>query len=836
MLIFRCFFSPRYRASQTVMTVATSPSTSPHYDHIATQPPETILFSAKSSGSDNVASNQDEAITSNEPGHPNNQHPLPELRSRALVDSLLEEADSRALLEMLAEVTCREGDASQAGGVHTTVSQMLGWDLAKTGEPEDEVVYGWQRSSGLVVRKTGVAARSVGAGIKRKVGLRSTVSSSSLDMGAGPSGAYSSSAPPGGVVRCISEDYVPGAHSHRRAAWKSNVEPGTYRYIVNNGIYRSTKFASLGGDWVTAKRSRGGAGAAAASVSSSTDPQSQTNSHQYRASISNSSSGPRNSDVRHKQSIIKRDLNRYTFLNNSIDVSSFAHKRLNFEHSTIKEGDQSFGLSPSPANLKTNKKESSSHADTCSNLKQTDKSGSNPQQQQRLHQQQNQLQPPLPPWSSSSSCYSRPDTRDPQLVKSASDLFVENFSSKIDALEKEDPTAGTPDCLPRPGTNPAVAMNSLQSSSAAATSRRACHKTAQHHLYPHDTVGNQLPPTSSSSAVSNKSSVLLQEDDIARDVFTVRPAVGIRAADQMPLNPLEKLTPQMQKKAQKGKSSNSTLCYSQEGCSEGRSDVTSSLSRENPASGVGPKNRSNNSTPLGGDVSPPHLSTSFMTAMNAFSQIHHHYHLAYDNRRTKGDGNGQYSKSSPPTFRSTRSNGSSEKGGKSSHRNVFYSSGSSNKYPQNQTPSDVDSLSSVKNALTMTNSDIEKMRMNHLAVRDYNRYISTRPKPQVTSLAAGKPPTGNKRTSGSSASRPPVLGTAKTLGLRPFNTTSAPMANKSAQPAGDDLSGVQSDSEAESFLTGTSLMAPRGARERGMSLPEISGKRLSVTTSSQRML
>ncbi|KAK3803315.1 hypothetical protein RRG08_021513 [Elysia crispata] len=821
------------------MTVATSPSTSPNFNHVVIQQSPSILSTTKKSDGEEVDISNDNAI-SNHHEHLCNQHPLTELRSRQLVDTLLEEAERREVLEMVVAATCGVVDAGHASLKPTTDNHLLSRELVRTGEPQDEAVYGWQRSSGLVVRKTGGAARSTGTigvgGVKRRVGLRSTVSSSSLDVVGKPGGAHTSSASHGGVVRCVSEDYVPGAHSHRRAAWKSNVEPGTYRYIVNNGIYRSTKFASLGGDWVTAKRSRGGAGAAAASISSSTDSNSQNHSQQYRVSISSSSSGPRNSEVRHKQNMIKRDLNRYPFLNNSVDAA--ANKRLQFEHSTIKEGDPSFGLTPSPACNKFCKKDSPTHAEKCSYQQQPDKTES------KHNQQQQHLQPPLPPWSSSSSCYSRPDTRDPQLVKSASDLFVENFSSKIDALEKEDPTAGTPDCLPRPGTNPLVAMNSLQSNSpAAAPSRRAGHKMVQHHLYPYDVVGNQPPPTSSSSSVSNKSSALLLEDDISRDVFTVRPAVGIRAADQMPLKPLEKLTPQMQKKAQKGKCSHNTTSQSQEESVEGRSEVTSSSSRDYPVSGACANNRSNRSSPLGGDVSPPHLSTSFMTAMNAFSQIHHHYHLAYDNRSKNVQSNLQHSKSGPPTFRSTQSNGSSEKGGKSSHMIGLYNGSYVTKYQHNQTSSDVDSLSSVKNALTMTNSDIEKMRMNHLAVRDYNRYISTRPKPQVTGLSAGKPPTGNKRGMGSSASTQPVLGNSKTLGLRPFNTTSAPLANKQTQPGGrmtlpgsDEVSGVQSDSDTESLLTGTSLMAPRGARERGMSLPEISGKRLSVTTSSQRML
>ena len=815
------------------MTVATPPSTSPNCGHFLIHPPSSILSPAKTSDGDSEGTSHDNEIS----GHhdqPVYQHPLTELRSRQLVDSLLEEAERRFDMEIVAAATSGETIGSLASfyttAVTTTTTNPVSREPGRLAEPDDEAVYGWERASGLVVRRTGaVAARATGAGgVRRKAGVRS-----STDVVGGSGGtAHSSTASHGGVVRCVSEDYVPGAHSHRRASWKSNVEPGTYRYIVNNGIYRSTKFASLGGDWVTAKRSRGGAGASAASVSSSSESQAQANNQQYRASISGS--GPRTSEVRHRQSMIRRDLNRYTFLNNTVDGAG--NKRLQFEHSTIKEGDQSYGLTPSPANNnKLCPKDATGQADRCNNSLQHDK---NQQQQQQSSQQQ--LQPPLPPWSSSSSCYSRSDTRDPQLVKSASDLFVENFSSKIDALEKEDPTAGTPDCLPRPGTNPALAMTSLQSSSGAAFSRRPSHKQSQNHLHPHDTSGGQSAPGSSSS----QSSALLQSDDISRDVFTVRPAVGIRTSEQGPLKPLEKLTPQMQKKAQRGKICDGGASDSQEESGEGRSEVTSAASQDHPITGASVNNRSNRSTPLG-EGTPPHLSTSFMTAMNAFSQIHHRYHMADTGNRKKNIQNlAHQSKSGPPTFRSTQSNGSCERGGinktKPGHRNGFYAAGSGAKYSQYQTPSDTDSLSSVKNALTMTNSDIEKMRMNHLAVRDYNRYISTRPKPQLTGLAAGKPPAGNRKTLGSSTGgvQQPVISNAKTLGLRPFNTTSAPVINKQ-QPhlGGEDLSGVHSDSDTESLLTGTaSLMASRGARERGMSLPEISGKRLSVTTSSQRML
>ncbi|CAL1542011.1 unnamed protein product [Lymnaea stagnalis] len=55
------------------------------------------------------------------------------------------------------------------------------------------------------------------------------------------------------AVRCINEDF---SSDHYKSPWKASVEPGTYRYIVNNGYYRTAKFSATGRSWVTAKRSR----------------------------------------------------------------------------------------------------------------------------------------------------------------------------------------------------------------------------------------------------------------------------------------------------------------------------------------------------------------------------------------------------------------------------------------------------------------------------------------------------------------------------------------------------------------------------------------------------
>ncbi|GFN79259.1 hypothetical protein PoB_000576500 [Plakobranchus ocellatus] len=821
------------------MTVATSSSSSPNNGNLIIAPP-TLAPTLKSG--DDVDNNTDNAKDVSSHEQTSSQHPVTERQSRQLVDLLLEEGERRSLRELISGATVGEMEAINCNFYTTTTSgnssSIFRLSALRPGEPDDEAVCGWERSPSLVVRKStvprsnGTGAGGVGAARKRASSLRSGFSSSSV-----PDGTESSATHHGGVIRCISEDYVPGAHSHRKAAWKSNVEPGTYRYIVNNGIYRSTKFASLGGDWVTAKRSRGGTGAAAAAAAA-TDTQVQGNQSQYRASLSSSlssASGPKTSDVRQRQSMIRRDLNRYSFLSNGATDAATA-RRLQFEHSTIKAGDQLGEMSPSPAGV--NHRDLAQKAEHESPYQQQQRNDKNQQNQP----EQQQLQPPLPPWSSS-SCYSRPDTRDPQLVKSASDLFVEKFSSKIDALEKDDPTtAGTPDCLPRPGTNPAVAMTSLQSSAVAASSRRAGHKQNPHPLQTHDLGGNNPPPMSSSSSLSDKSSAFPQADDISRDVFTVKPAVGIRASDQMPLKPLEKLTPQMQSKARKGKLKETGETSDTGG--ESRSETTSSASQSHTIQMALHSGASNCSTPLGGAVSPPNLPASFMTAMNAFSQIHHHYHLADPAEKKKSLSSKQQSKSSPPTFRSSQSNNGGDKNSnrtKTNPRNGFNAANKGgSKYTQFHAQSDTDSLSSVKNALTLTNNDIEKMRMNHLAVRDYNRYISTRPKTQLTGLAA-KPPAGNKKGANSTATQNhSILASAKTLGLRPFNTTSAPLVSKhtapSLPPPSDDLSGVMSDSDTDSFLAGTSLLTARGARERGMSLPEISGKRLSVTTSSQRML
>ncbi|XP_013062420.2 uncharacterized protein LOC106051762 [Biomphalaria glabrata] len=107
--------------------------------------------------------------------------------------------------------------------------------FGKEDEPQDDMVCGWGRSFSFPRQVLSATSRSQGCKRKASKLLPSSIDPSNL------------------TVRLVSEDFIV---DHLRSAWKANVEPGTYRYISNNGHYRMTKFSAYGPEWSTMRRSR----------------------------------------------------------------------------------------------------------------------------------------------------------------------------------------------------------------------------------------------------------------------------------------------------------------------------------------------------------------------------------------------------------------------------------------------------------------------------------------------------------------------------------------------------------------------------------------------------
>ncbi|KAH9509475.1 hypothetical protein Btru_045992 [Bulinus truncatus] len=133
---------------------------------------------------------------------------LQEYRTRSLVDSLVDSGENLALMD-----------------------KVMG---LKDDEQPDSVMCGWGNATCLP-RQAPSASR--GQGVRRKA---SKLSASDIDLS-------------NVTIRFVSEDF---SVDHHRSAWKAIVEPGTYRYIPNNGHYRMTKFSAFGPEWVTVRRSR----------------------------------------------------------------------------------------------------------------------------------------------------------------------------------------------------------------------------------------------------------------------------------------------------------------------------------------------------------------------------------------------------------------------------------------------------------------------------------------------------------------------------------------------------------------------------------------------------
>lgn len=609
--------------------------------------------------------------------------PVPESSSRELVDVLLEDGEHTALLDSVA----------------------IGTDDVDTHHL-DEAVTGWGCSvflpRSLAKQNPPLNARGKKAS-HNKISYPMDIDTTNIR------------------VRCVGEDYI---GDHHKSAWKANVEPGTYRYITNNGIYRSTKFANTGNDWVTVKRSR----------------------HPEPCSVA--------PEVKHVQRTLKKDLNqmlRTSEVEQSNNYNSF-HKDDNDYR-----------------NSQSNSKEM--------DVRHSSSTNSISESAQPFHRMT------ISSGVAFSEPTDRPSTRDPfkdpQLIKSTSDLFIENFSSRMDALQKTE-------------------MAEIQATASAPRTPVTPLKIGSKHN------GN------GDAASQSKA-----EDDLAKDVFTVKSVPKVTSNDQLPLRPLEKLTPQQRSMDRGSESECSTHSHST----------------------------------VRGDNDSPLLPSSFMNAMNAFSQLQYKHIRGSKNR------------SGPSTYRGDH-NASA-----------------------NSTISDNDSLSSVRNALSMTNTSIERMRMRPYGrntgsgsmlydVKDYGKFLTRKYRlgaapdkhPHTSTLIhsnKAKPPHPNAQRKGIVGYKPNIQVQSynhhnnNTYNNKTMTSSVAMTMDSSASRLAPTVSGVSgvsamastqdtkktvSPESNESYLSGTSMAVHRGSgnlregKPGTMALPGISGKRLPMTLSSQRMI
>ena len=322
------------------------------------------------------------------------------------------------------------------------------------------------------------------------------------------------------VVRCVKDDYN---SDHHKVAWKANVEPGTYRYICNNGIYRSTKFASQGNDWVTAKRSK-------------------------FFTERNTSTNP---EVRQAQRSLKKDLDEHFN-----------------KHSTA----TLYRPDPPAATLRLTHSPTSHLPSTAPTANKNNNNTTNNSSSSSSNTANNK---PTSTTQARASTGNDPQRNPPKLTKSVSDLFVENFSTRMTAIEKENAENTTPEFGLKHGAHPATVPSMAPNP----------------HLRRDKDIGFSSQQNSSSHPNHNippdtARYLQKQSEDIAKDVFMVRPVIR----SEQPLKPLEKLTPQQKIVERQGSPSDKI------------SNATNS-NRESPT-----------------------LSASFITAMNAFNQIHHQPH------------------------------------------------------------------------------------------------------------------------------------------------------------------------------------------------------------------
>ena len=242
------------------------------------------------------------------------------------------------------------------------------------------------------------------------------------------------------AVRCVDEDFN---DEQVCPAWKANVEPVTYRYVPNNGYYRSHKSSNRDlREWLSVKKYK--------SEKSVVTP-----------------------EVRHVQKTLKRDLEYHFKVPNEENTAAVQKATIQYHDSAVKpkQGDQ------------------------------RDRSHDVPNIAKRL------------------------PAREQQLVKSASDLFMENFNTRLNALEKEIHTPYTPAISKKPSDSPALNHSPIQITKKLKEVR----------------ITDTMKPTIQSTKRHG--------GNFGQDLFTVIPM----CKREVPLRPLEKLTPK-QKQMEKGSS------------------------------------------------------------------------------------------------------------------------------------------------------------------------------------------------------------------------------------------------------------------------------------------
>ena len=239
------------------------------------------------------------------------------------------------------------------------------------------------------------------------------------------------------AVRCVDEDF---SGEQLCPAWKGNVEPVTYRYVPNNGFYRSQKSSRDMREFLAVKR--------------------------YKAEKSVITP-----EVRLVQKTLKRDLEY--------------HFKIPNEESTAAGQNTAATVKPNQTQVD-----------------QRDRSRDFTHTVKRL------------------------PAREQQLMKSASDLFMENFNTRLNALEKEIHTPYAP----------VISKKSSDSPSALNHSPTQITKKLKEVR-----ITDTMKPTIQSTRQHN--------GNLGQDLFTIIPM----CKPEVPLRPLEKLTPK-QKQMEKNSS------------------------------------------------------------------------------------------------------------------------------------------------------------------------------------------------------------------------------------------------------------------------------------------
>ena len=252
------------------------------------------------------------------------------------------------------------------------------------------------------------------------------------------------------AVRCVDDDF---SGEQLCPAWKGNVEPVTYRYVPNNGYYRSHKSSRDMREWLTVKKNKSG-----------------------KCVVT--------PEIRQVQKTLKRDLEYHLFkVPNEENTAAVENTTaVQYQEPTV-----------TPVQAQGDQKDRSHYFTHTSK---------------------------------------RLPAREQQLIKSASDLFMENFNTRINALEKEIHTPYAP-----------AVGKKLKESTLNHSPTQITKKLKE----------VRIPDTMKPTIQSTKQ----HSGNFGQDLFTIIPMCKREA----PLRPLEKLTP---KQKQMGKHSSREMSPSQD--------------------------------------------------------------------------------------------------------------------------------------------------------------------------------------------------------------------------------------------------------------------------------